>query len=243
MVSGLQKILASVHRRIGVTLKLCLAVGALLLFLSEQYQAMVETLIILVITFMPVMLSSHFKLKIPYEFETLAIVFICMALFFGEVLDFYNRYWWWDVMLHTQSGFLLGITGFLLVYVLNENKNINFDLSPGFIALFACMFATGMGAIWEIFEYFMDQTFGLNMQKSGLQDTMWDLIVDFLGALVISILGYGYLQTIETDSFLERWIDRFILDNPRMFKNRTSSMNAAKHENLDTKAAKEPTDT
>ena len=29
-----------------------------------------------------------------------------------------------------------------------------------------------IGAVWEIFEYGMDQTFGLNMQKSGLDDTM-----------------------------------------------------------------------
>jgi len=230
------------HRRIGVTLKLCLACGTVLLFLAEQYQAMVETFIILVITFLPMILGTHLNLKIPYEFESLAIVFICMSPFFGEVLDFYNRYWWWDVMLHTQSGFLLGITGFLLVYVLNENENINLDLSPGFIAFFACMFATAIGTIWEIFEYIMDQTFGLNMQKSGLQDTMWDLIVDFFGALLISILGYGYLQTHESDSFLERWIDRFILDNPRMFKHHMSNLDEVLPAVLDEKAAKEPTD-
>jgi hypothetical protein len=40
----------------------------------------------------------------------------------------------------------------------------------------------------------MDSLFGLNMQKSGLRDTMWDLIVDALGALVVSILGYLYLK-------------------------------------------------
>jgi hypothetical protein len=51
-----------------------------------------------------------------------------------------------------------------------------------------------IGALWEIFEFLMDSLFGLNMQKSGLIDTMWDLIVDALGALVISILGYLYLK-------------------------------------------------
>ena len=145
-----------------------------------------------------------------------------MSLFFGEVLDFYYRYWWWDILLlHAQSGFLLGITGFLLVYVLNANENINFDLSPGFIALFAAMFAVSMGTIWEIFEYLMDQSFNLNMQKSGLHDTMSDLIVDSIGALVIAVMGYGFLKTHETDSFLERWIDHFVEDNPRMFKKKT----------------------
>lgn len=64
----------------------------------------------------------------------------------------------------------------------------------------------------------MDWGFGLNMQKSGLVDTMWDLIVDGVGALVISLLGWGYLKTTGTDSFLEQWILRFIEGNPRLFK-------------------------
>lgn len=211
---------AGVHQTISMILKFCLLLGAVLLFFAEQYQAVMETLIILFITFMPMLLGKHFDVKIPHEFETLAIIFICMSLFLGEVLNFYNRYWWWDVILHGGSAFLLGITGFLLVYVLNTSGRVNLELSPGFIAFFAFMFAIGMGAIWEIFEYTMDSTFGMNMQKSGLQDTMWDLIIDCGGALFISIMGYGYLRTLESDSFLERMIDRFIAQNPRMFHNK-----------------------
>ncbi|MGH7573673.1 MAG: hypothetical protein ACREM1_00880, partial [Longimicrobiales bacterium] len=64
--------------------------------------------------------------------------------------------------------------------------------------------------LWEIFEFGMDQVFGLNMQKSGLVDTMWDLIVNVIGAGAIALLGYGWLKTPEVDSFLERWIERFI---------------------------------
>jgi hypothetical protein len=206
------------HQRLSVGLKMVLAAGALWLFVAGHYQAGVETLLIIILTFVPMRLSSRFNVKIPPEFEALAILFICMALFLGEVLDFYNRYWWWDIVLHAESGFLLGIFGFLLVYVLNGDENINLDLSPGFIAFFACMFAMGMGVLWEIFEFSLDSMFGLNMQKSGLVDTMWDLIIDCVGALTISVLGYGFLQTAESDSFLERWIDHFIFHNPRMFK-------------------------
>lgn len=218
MALTLQDFLPKVHKRISVALKVCLLVGAVLLFIAEQYQSMMETLVILTITFLPLALHSRYNFRIPHEFETLAIMFVCMSLFLGEVLDFYNRYWWWDMMLHIQSGFLLGVTGFLLVYVLNENDRINMDLSPSFIALFACMFAITMGTMWEIFEYSMDQTFGMNMQKSGLHDTMWDLIVDAAGAAIISLLGFGYLQTHETDSFLERWIDNFVVTNPTLFR-------------------------
>jgi len=217
MFSSIYQLFDTVHLRFSLILKTLLLIGAIALFMTRQYQAMMETLIILSITFLPIVLHARFQVKIPHEFETLAILFVCLSLFFGEVLDFYNRYWWWDIVLHTSSGFLLGITGFLLVYVLNEDEAIDLDLTPGFISMFAFMFAMGLGALWEIFEYTMDELFGLNMQKSGLRDTMWDLIVDAIGALLISLMGYKYLQTIEKDSFLEQWINNFVSANPQFF--------------------------
>jgi hypothetical protein len=207
-----------IHRRLSLFLKLSLLIGALLMFFQGRYQAMVEILIILFVTFLPLILGKRFDVQIPHGFETLAVIFLYMSLFLGESQGYYTRFWWWDLVLHSGSAFLLGILGFLLVYILNEKEEIGLDLKPGFVALFAFMFAVGMGTIWEIFEYFMDQVFGLNMQKSGLQDTMWDLIVDVIGAAIISFLGWGYIQTRETDSFLERWIEDFINKNPHFFQ-------------------------
>ena len=97
-------------------------------------------------------------------------------------------------MLHTLSGVIIGAIGFSLVYIFNTEENVAIKLSPLFVAIFSFCFATSMGALWEIYEFFMDSIFGLNMQKSGLVDTMWDLIVDALGALVMSVLGYLYLK-------------------------------------------------
>lgn len=206
------------HRRVSYFLKLVLALGTGLLVLQGRYQAAIEVAIILCITFLPLLLGQRFQVKIPHEFESLAVVFVYMSLFLGEVQGYYARFWWWDIVLHTGSGFLLGILGFLLVYVPNEKEDIELDLHPKFIAFFAFIFAMGMGSVWEIFEFSMDQLFGMNMQKSGLVDTMWDLIVYGVGALIISILGWGFLRTRERDSFLEKWIDSFIDKNPHLFK-------------------------
>lgn len=206
------------HRRVSYFLKLILALGVGLLVLQGRYQAAMEVAIILCITFLPVILGNRFQVKIPHEFESLAVIFVYMSLFLGEVQGYYVRFWWWDIVLHTGSGFLLGVLGFLLVYVLNEKEDIELNLEPKFIAFFAFLFAMGMGAIWEIFEFAMDQLFGMNMQKSGLEDTMWDLIVDGIGALVISVLGWGFLKTSARDSFLERWIDSFVEKNPHLFR-------------------------
>ena len=186
--------------------------------LQGRWLAGIATTGIIIVTFLPLILGKRFAVRIPPEFEVLAVVFIYASLFLGEVRGYYIRYWWWDAILHAGSGFLLGILGFLLVYVLNERDDVDLHMRPHFVALFAFMFAVGMGAIWEIFEFAMDQLFAMNMQKSGLIDTMWDLIIDAGGALIISLLGWSYLRKAGSSSFLERWISAFVVANPRLFK-------------------------
>ena len=51
-----------------------------------------------------------------------------------------------------------------------------------------------IAVVWEIFEYSMDTFLGTNMQKSGLVDTMEDLIVATIGAVTVGVLGYLYLK-------------------------------------------------
>ena len=206
------------HRRVTVALQIALLIGIALEVAAGQWLNVVTTTAVLGLTLLPVRMGRRFNVFIPPELEVLALIFVFAALFLGEVRGYYVRFWWWDLVLHSASGFLLGIVGFLLVHVLNEKEDLELHMKPRFVALFAFMFALGLGALWEIFEFGMDSIFGYNMQKSGLNDTMWDLIVDAVGALVIAVLGYGYLRNARNVSFLERWIDRFIQSNRRLFE-------------------------
>lgn len=209
---------SNVQKRLTLFLQLTLLFGVVLAGLQGRWLVATVTAGIIGVTLLPMVLGRRFAVQIPPEFEVLAVVFAYASLFLGEVHGYYIKYWWWDVVLHIGSGFLLGILGFLLVYVLNEVESVDLHMRPRFVALFAFMFALGMGALWEIFEFGMDQLFGLNMQKSGLIDTMWDLIVDAGGALVIALLGWSYLSKAGSSSFLERWIAAFVRANPRLFK-------------------------
>ncbi len=212
-----------IHRRVTFALQAILVVGFIAEVWAKQWFTAVITSGIILITFVPLFLEKKFRVFIPPEFVLVSIAFVFASLFLGEIHGYYTRYWWWDIALHTGSGILLGIVGFLLVHLLNETEDIGVHLKPGFVALFAFLFAVGMGALWEIFEFGMDRFFGTNMQKqmlgdpSGLTDTMWDLIVDTLGAMVIAVLGYGYIKKARNKSFLERWIHSFIRKNPRLF--------------------------
>lgn len=210
--------LPSVHKTLTLVLQATLVIGVVLFCLQGRWMTAIVTSSIIIVTLLPFILGQRFDVHIPPEFEVLTVVFVYASLFLGEVHGYYVRYWWWDAVLHTGSGFLLGVFGFLLVYVMNERPDIDLHMRPRFVALFAFMFAVGMGALWEIFEFGMDQLFGFNMQKSGLVDTMWDLIVDAVGAAVIAFLGWAYLRAAGNDSFLEKWIEAFVHANPRIFK-------------------------
>lgn len=211
--------------RIGFVLKTILLIEAIASLWNRQWLTAVTTFGIIALTMMPILLRRRFKVHITAQFELMAIGFVFASLFLGEVRNYYIQYWWWDIALHTTSGLLLGIIGFLLVHILNQMDDISLRMKPGFVAFFAFLFAVGTGALWEIFEFAMDSFFGTNMQKpmlndpSGLTDTMWDLIVDTLGALVIAIIGYFQIRdSRRKPGFIRVWIANFVNKNPTMFK-------------------------
>jgi len=212
-----------VHAWTIYLLEAVMAVELGLVLLNQQWFLGFLVAAIMIATIAPVLLGRYFRVFIPPEFQILAIVFVFAALFLGEIREFYTRIWWWDIALHASSGLLLGIFGFLLVYMLNETANVELSMKPRFVALFAFLFAVALGALWEIFEFFMDQAFGMDMQKamlgdpSGLTDTMWDLIVDTVGAAIISILGWWYMLQPK-ESWIEAGIRDFIEKNPRFFR-------------------------
>ena len=191
--------------------------------IERQWFTAFLVLAIMLATLSPILLGRRFRVYIPPEFQVMAVVFVFASLFLGEIRQFYHRIWWWDMALHGSSGLLLGIFGFLLVYALNENAHIELSMRPRFVALFAFLFAVAVGALWEIFEFSMDRLAGMQMQKpmlgdpSGLTDTMWDLILDTLGALTISLFGWWYMRR-KKQSFVENGIRRFIEKNPRFFR-------------------------
>lgn len=214
---------AKIHLGIVIVLQLIMAMELILVVREGQWMNVFLVIAIMAITISPAAVGRRFRVVIPPEFQLLAVLFVFAALFLGEIQSYYARIWWWDIALHTSSGLLMGILGFLLVYVLNESTRIDINMRPRFVALFAFMFAVAVGALWEIFEFGMDHFFDANMQKpmfddpSGLTDTMWDMIVNTLGALLICALGWWYMIR-RKKSFIEAWINKFIERNPHLFR-------------------------
>lgn len=131
-------------------------------------------------------------------------VFLLAAIGVGEFLNGYEKIWWWDDMLHTVAGVIMGLLGFLMVYFFNAKYAMN--INPVFVAVFSIGFAMIMAVTWEIFEFSMDVFFGTQMQRwnlpgdttligkpyqgGGLRDTMSDLIVCAIGSFIAAVGSY-----------------------------------------------------
>jgi uncharacterized membrane protein YjdF len=140
----------------------------------------------------PSLFIQRFQIKLPQSFIAFIVSFVFAAIFLGEAFDFYERYWWWDIVLHGVSAIGFGLIGFLFAFMLFEGDR--YRAPPIALSFIAYCIAVSIGAAWEIFEFAMDQLFGLNMQKSGLLDTMGDLIVDMIGAALGALAGFFYLK-------------------------------------------------
>lgn len=202
---------------IRMALQLTMLIGLVWALMQARFGLAGMVALIMIATLSPIWLSHWLEIHLPPEAELLAILFLFSSLFLGEFGDFYERFSWWDDLLHTSSGFMMGLLAYILIFVLNRTPRISLNLSPPFVALFTICFAVATGGVWEIFEYGMDQIFGLNMQKSGLQDTMSDLIVNFIGALVFGLIGYLQFR-LDKDSIIAPLIDKFMRENPNLLK-------------------------
>lgn len=155
----------------------------------------------LVVMLLPGLIERKLHIDVPDFIEVLFFIFLYCAIYLGEVRSFYYRIPMWDSFLHLFSGAMLGALGYSLVSILNDTPKLKVQLSPLFVGLFAFCFALAMGALWEIYEFTFDGILGLNMQKfrledgtdligrAALADTMKDLIVDAVGALVLVVVG------------------------------------------------------
>lgn len=173
---------------------------------SDYTLMLVQCMTAILVMFLPSALERRFRLEIPNYMVVLYFAFLYCAVYLGEVRNFYYAVPHWDTILHGFSGAMLGALGFVLVNLLNDAPNVKMSLSPGFVAFFAFCFALACGAVWEIYEYLMDGLLHMNMQhfaiedgtplmgRAALLDTMKDLIVDALGALVIAVIGYFPLR-------------------------------------------------
>ena len=169
---------------------------------SDYLLMLMQCILGLITIHLPSILERKLRFELPSLLYTFYIIFLYCAIFLGEVRSFYYLVPQWDTVCHFCSSMMMGFFGLMVVTILNRDKHLSVSLSPFFVCLFAFCFSVALGSIWEIYEFAADGLFGMNMQKftladgtllvghAALADTMKDIIVDVLGSLLASVIGF-----------------------------------------------------
>lgn len=128
------------------------------------------------------------------------LIFIIMSMYFGNVLDFYGVVPYYDKILHTASGIIIGIMS-IVIYA-HFTKDYFEKVNSKFILLFCILLSLALAGAWEIWEYTTDKIFGLMSQRNSLDDTMTDIICGTIGGIISLIPIYRFLKG-HKNKFLE----------------------------------------
>ena len=210
--------------RIYITITLLIqaivSIGLVLFILRRDWENVFLTVLVLGLTLIPAFLLRRYRVYTPPEFQLIAAAFVFLSLYLGSARDFYYHFWWWDIVLHTGSGFLLGIIGFLALFLMNQTDRLPAGDSASVPLLLWRDIRRFLGVLWEITEFVIDLVVPwTNMQsrETGVGDTMLDLIVDTLGAIVVALMGWAYFKSGRY-SFIADGVRKFIRKNPHLFR-------------------------
>lgn len=182
------------------------ALSALTLYylFKRDFKKTKAVILVLVLTFVPALLDYFFNIKLDPVGGILYDTVIVMSLYLGSTLGFYDRFAWWDRVLHLLAG-----SAFISLGISMTNR-ID-DIGKFGILLFSFTLSNTLHIIWEVAEYAVDYFFHSNAQRwqnhhptnghqsenalqpPGLSDTMNDFIFCFIGSGMACVIWWFFL--------------------------------------------------
>jgi hypothetical protein len=181
------------YKIIFVLLMSVMSVLAVYSLIEAQWADLFVIMQAMTISAIPYFLEKKWSIHTPYILRTSFILFMFSTLILGEIADLYNTFWWWDIILHTVSSAGITLIGFILMSIIYQDKDLK--ASPLLTSFLAFSFSMSLAVLWEVYEFFIDVFFETETDMQlGNTDTMTDLIVAIIGALVICFYGYHYVK-------------------------------------------------
>jgi hypothetical protein len=153
-------------------------------------------LVAVALVVLPAWIARSSAANLPVEIELVLLWWLVADMTLGRLAALYDTSVWYDKALHLGNSVLLGMLGFLAVYVLQFMGK--FSAGKIVTGVIIVILTLGIGAFWEILEYLSDVLFAKGAQGSPLQspldDTMWDLILDGVGGVIGGLLGPIYMR-------------------------------------------------
>ncbi len=154
----------------------------------QYWSVYFDQVFLAVVQFAIIFLNRRFSLGLPYYLTALMALHSVLSVDMGTSLGFYGRFPWWDSSVHCFFGFLGAATLYYLYPRVKKGEKAGaVDILGIILAVLA------FAAIWELFEYVMGGILNSDMQdvnrlmaegKNPLSDTMFDMTVAVIGAIV-----------------------------------------------------------
>lgn len=129
---------------------------------------------------------SLFKLKRSHQMMFSIYVYSLLAFLLGVACTFYHVVPYYDKIMHTLSGVLTVLLALPIYYMLKPGRRVE-RTDRNQVIVFVILAAIAVAGIWEIGEYILSLLTGMDNQNvltTGIHDTMQDMIVCTIGALL-----------------------------------------------------------
>jgi len=95
--------------------------------LSKRIELLFWSAVTLTLTFLPDYIEYK-NIHLPHILEIVIVIFIFAGIFLSVRFELYYHVFWWDDVLHTLSGIIIGFLGFIIIYKINSKYSM--DISP-----------------------------------------------------------------------------------------------------------------
>lgn len=174
---------------------LSIAVGIYNIYYSTAYYIFLS-FVAPIFLLIPSACNRVFRLNPVHPLNLIINIYCFFSFFIGMVLGGYGNLNYFDKLVHTLSGTLFAFLGSLLFYRLKPVDGIEkHDYS--LVSWFSVTFSLSVAVIWEIYEYILNFILGTdpqNVLSTGINDTMIDMIVCFIGALFLWFAFWLYYK-------------------------------------------------
>lgn len=180
---------ALVRRSPLILAAVVLLAGAAVLAAQGHREAAGLSLQIVTVVPVPIALERAHRVRLPTALHAMYAALLLAAPWVGAALGGYDAWPWWDALVHFYSGVPIALGCVFLLGVAAARRGL--VLPPGLEALLVMALHSLVALAWEIAEFTADQALGAQTQK-GNTDTMTDMIVGTLGALIVAFALYAH---------------------------------------------------
>lgn len=198
----------------------CVVAGIYFMIAGDPDNRILPSFGVALLAVLPYAIELVFRTRLSSFMLLFVYIFMFFAGFLGCSMNWYNIYAPYDKIIHGIFGYVGCAIG---LFAIVKTKNYG-GLNVFGLILFVFAFSMACGAIWEIIEFTADNLMGAHGQgfpmtgitESGeivtgvidVSDTMTDIIMNFIGAVVFSVHLLLHRLT-KKDLFLGTAIENF----------------------------------